>query len=375
MMRVCVLLPVLDAYKGANHLPLLAALPDVEFTILTSRTRPSGPALPPNVAVETLGGRLGFYEYGCSDFLFARAVMRRYPPAHAFWKKFDVLHINQAMGPALLRLRGTGIPICFFIHHPVSADLQTALEESRGLERLRWRAKYALLIRWQRKFCRTLPHVATVSRTSADRIAADYGCDRGKVHLVPNGVDGTLFTQGSSDADFDVGAVGSFVHPRKGFRYLAEAYRRLTAQGLRAADVGRRTDEQRAVLAAIPGVRVFGTVPEEELIRCMQRCAALLSTSLYEGFGLSIIEALACGRPAFAFGGGAVPEILAPIDPSLVVPPRDVSALVARVTKFLRLPMEEKRQRGERYRAAVLERYSLARSAVALRALYERLRA
>src|SRR4051812_26581888 len=115
-MRVCLLIPALDAFKGANHLPLLAAMPDIDFTILTNRVKPESPDLPPNVRVETLHARLGSYYYGVSDALFARAVLRTYPADHSFWKQFAVIHINQTMGPALLRLQSTGVPLLFFIH-------------------------------------------------------------------------------------------------------------------------------------------------------------------------------------------------------------------------------------------------------------------
>lgn len=347
-------------------------MPDVQFTILTNRMKPADAALPPNVAVETLHARLGPYYYGCADYLFGRAVLRIYPTTHSFWKQFDVLHLNQTMGPALLQLQKTGIPLCLLIHHPVSADLAVALEESSFFEGLRWRAKYALLLAWQKRFCRVLTNIVTVSHTAADRIAADYGCDRSKIRVVPNGVDGSVFAPGDlRSASYDVAAVGAFIHPRKGFRYLLEVYRSLIARGFRIADVGRRSDAQLQALKALPGVTVFGTVPEEELLRVMRDSAVLLSTSLYEGFGLSLIEALSCGRPAFAFDAGATKEVLSPIDAALIVPIRDADALVVRVQSFLALSAEEREKKGREYRERVLAGYSLAQAAAALHSLYE----
>lgn len=375
MVRVCLLTPALDAFKGGNHLPLLAALPEVEFTILTSRMKPADAAVPPNIHVECISARLGPYYYGFSDWRFARAVLRRHPADDPFWNAFDVLHLNQTMGPALLELRKTNTPILFFIHHPVSADLAIAVQESSMTEGWKWRLKYALLRHWQRRFVREIRHVATVSHTAAERIATDYRCDITKIHIVPNGVDPELFIPGDcGTSDFDVIAVGSFVHPRKGFRYLAEAYRLLSGRGCRMADVGRRSPDQRQELSSIPGVRVFGTVPEEQLLSLLRRSAIPVSTSLYEGFGLSLIEALSCGRPAFAFEGGAVREVLDTIDPALVVPARDTAALVQRVTDFLALPLRERAERGEMYRDRVLHLYSLERSARILGELYDRLR-
>ncbi|MBI2636130.1 glycosyltransferase family 4 protein [Candidatus Peregrinibacteria bacterium] len=370
-MRVCILTTVLDAYKGGNHLPLLSALPEVQFTILANRTKPEHHDLPENVRVEILHARIGQYYFGCADRLFALAVIRRHPPHHAFWKQFDVIHLNQTMGPALLALRKTGVPLCFFIHHPVSADLGIALQESSFLEGLFWRMKYFFLLRWQKRFCRTLPHVVTVSRTAAERIAADYGCDATRIHIVPNGVDtGQFVPNNDALSEFDVIAVGAFIHPRKGFRYLIDVYRRLSERGLKIADVGRRSAGQQKILRDIPNVRIFGTVRQEALVDLMRRSAVLISTSLYEGFGLSLIEALACGRPAFAFDAGAVGEVLSPIDPSLVVPIRDTAGLAARVIRFLQLPPAERAERGRGYRDAVTRLYPQKQSANRLRELY-----
>lgn len=373
-MRVCVLTPFLDVFKGGNHLPLFRALPDVQFTVLTGNVHPKDAALPANVRVMKLEGRLGSYYYGFADRRFAREVLRTYPAGHPFWKDFDVLHLNQTLHPSLLTLQESGVPLLYAVHHPVTVDLGAALGECSPVEGLLWRARYHSLICWQRRICREAPHVMTVSQTVAARLQDDYTCDPAKISIVPNGVDGERFTSAADRTpEFDVIAVGSFLHPRKGFRYLIETYRALAQDKVRIADVGKRSHEQRALLADIPGLTTFDTVSDAEITSLIQRSSVLLSTSLYEGFGLSLIEALACGRPAFAFDAGAVSEVLSPIDPSLVVPLRDCDALVRRVREFLALSPEERRRRGERYREEVLKRYSLEASADALRVVYARL--
>ncbi|MFH1443929.1 MAG: glycosyltransferase family 4 protein [Candidatus Peregrinibacteria bacterium] len=373
-MRICVLTSFLDVFKGGNHLPLFRALSDTQFTILTSSVRPHDAVLPPNVRVVELKARLGSYYYGFADWRFAHTVLRTYPPSHAFWKQFDILHLNQTLGPQFTRLTQTGVPVLYAVHHPVTADREVACAETSGLQKLAWRVKYFFLVRWQRHLCRTLPHVMTVSRTVQERLSSDYDIPSEKISIVPNGVDGERFVfAGEREPEFDVIAVGSFLHPRKGFRYLLDAYAALTKGGARIADVGKRSPLQRAELEKITGVRIFGTVSDTEITSLIQRSTTLISTSLYEGFGLSLIEALACGRPAFAFDAGAVREVLSPIDPSLVVPLRDSDALVQRVQEFLGLPSEERQRRGARYREEVVGRYSIQMSADALREAYARL--
>lgn len=373
-MRICILTTVLDPFKGGNHLSLFASLPDTEVTILCNRSKVQPSDLPPGVTVVTIPSRLGPYYYGCSDLFFARSVLRAYPVHSAFWQQFSVIHLNQVMGPALRHLPACGVSVLFFIHHPVTADRCVAVAETRGIQSLLWRLRYALLVRWQRSMCRAASHVATVSYTMKQHIAADYGCLPEKISVVPNGVDAQVFHPGGSNSPTaDIISIGSFIHPRKGFRYLLETYRELSKRGKRIDDVGRRSDEQRKALSAISGVTVYGTLSQEALLARMQSAAVLISTSLFEGFGLSLIEALSCGRPAFAFAVGAVSEVLSPVDPSLVIPPRDTHAMVTAVCTYLDLPVAEQQRRGAAYCKAVHQHWSIEQASDALRSLYEKI--
>jgi glycosyltransferase involved in cell wall biosynthesis len=318
-----------------------------------------------------LHAKLGPYYYGFADHFFAKAVIKKYPVQDKFWKQFDVIHCNQTMGLPLLQLQKTGIPMVYMVHHPVTADREISVAESHGFTALNWKLKYWLLVHNQRYLCRKLPNLATVSHTVAKRLVADYGCEEAKITVIPNGIDLEVFCPDTQEEpEFDVVALGSFIHPRKGFPYLVEVYKALAGKGLRIADVGRRSDEQRSLLKNVAGIAVMGTVPEETLLRVLQKSKVLVSTSLYEGFGLSMIEALACGRPAFVFDAGATGEVLHDIDPSLLSPIRNVDHLVQNICLFLRLSQTEQQRRGEEYRRAVREHYSLQHSAACLRRFY-----
>lgn len=372
-MRVCILSQSLDAYKGGNHLPLLAACPNTEFTVLTNRTKPKNPDLPKNVSVLTLNERIGSYYYGFADYLYAHYVLKKYPPSDPFWQQFDVIHLNQTMGTKMLELIKSGVPVLYSVHHPVTADLEVAVAESSFLEGLKWRAKYALLVRWQKKLCRKIPHVMTVSNTSSKRLQNDYQCPAKNIHVVYNGVDGTVFPLGKDDAQYDTIALGSFIHPRKGFPYLAEVYKKLSAEGKKIADVGRRSQEQQEILFTIPGVTMFGMIEQDQLVSLVQDSKTLVLTSLYEGFGLSIIEALSTGRPPFPFDVGAVSEVLRPIDESLISPARDADVVAQKILEHLSLSVAERKNRGQKYRDIVLQMYSIEKAGQSLEVLYTKI--
>nr|UXE44919.1 D-inositol-3-phosphate glycosyltransferase [uncultured bacterium] len=59
-------------------------------------------------------------------------------------------------------------------------------------------------------------------------------------------------------------------------------------------------------------VRFLGRITDEQKVSLLQRCAAYLQTSVYEGFGVAAAEAMACGAPVIATRAGTLPEVLGP---------------------------------------------------------------
>ena len=263
-MNVCILDPILDVFKGGNHLSLFAACKDTQFTIVTNRTNPKSPDLPSNTKVITLNKRSGPFYYGFAHFLYAHYLLKKYPVSSKFWKQFDLIHLNQTLSPQLKKLNKTGVPVLYSIHHPVSVDRMIAIKESTFLEGLRWRARYALLRKWQKMLCRKMPNIMTVSNSSSNQIKKDYKCKNKNINVVYNGVDGDIFTLGNKETNYDVIALGSFIHPRKGFKYLEKIYKELSSKGYCIADVGRRSNEQQNILNSIPNVTTFGTIDQDK---------------------------------------------------------------------------------------------------------------
>ena len=68
-----------------------------------------------------------------------------------------------------------------------------------------------------------------------------------------------------------------------------------------------------------------GTVPDEELVRLYNDAIALVFPSLYEGFGLPVVEAFACGTPVIASNAASIPEVAG--DAAILFDPKDADAL------------------------------------------------
>src|SRR4029077_17544730 len=119
-------------------------------------------------------------------------------------------------------------------------------------------------------------------------------------------------------------AVGT-VEPRKNYPRLLAAYRRLRSRpGALPMVIGRRAGVPQLVIAggpgwaygdtlqkikAEPGVRYLGHVDEPTLASLYESASVLAFPSLYEGFGLPLLEAMAQGVPAVIGKSGALPEL------------------------------------------------------------------
>ena len=110
-------------------------------------------------------------------------------------------------------------------------------------------------------------------------------------------------------------AVGD-IHPRKNLPALAEAVQ--TVGGVELAVAGMAGHGGAAILKGL-GARALGRVSDDDLADLYAAAAVTVYPSLYEGFGLPVIEAMACGSPVVASDRGAIPEVAG--DSAILVEP------------------------------------------------------
>ncbi len=168
--------------------------------------------------------------------------------------------------------------------------------------------------------------VITVSKTSKADLVAALGVDPDRIRVVTN-VPAPAFAP-RPDADTRVRVrfgldryclyVGD-VHPRKNLASLAQAIARLDgANQLQLAIVGRAGHRGDQIIAA-SGARWLGPLGDDDLADLYSAAAVTCYPSLYEGFGLPVIEAMACGSPVVASNRGAIPEVAG--DAAILVAP------------------------------------------------------
>ncbi len=219
--------------------------------------------------------------------------------------------------------------------------------------------------------------VVTPSRFTAEEVAELFDFPIERTRAIPNGVDSHAFRPLLPDEIAPIRArhgdfvLGVGLHaPRKNLERLVEAVSRLPE--LRLILVGRPSNGAASLLDTIDQCKMvdrtihLARVSHAELVGLMNAARVLAVTSLYEGFGLTVLEGMACGVPVVCSNASSLPE--AGGDAALYVDAKDPEAIADAINRVVSSPelTEELRTRGIEHARAC----SWDRSAAVLRALY-----
>jgi alpha-maltose-1-phosphate synthase len=226
----------------------------------------------------------------------------------------------------------------------------------------------AITARIQRE--RTLADHLLAPSDFVARCLLEHGVEPEKIVRLPFGAD--VPEDGGNgerrDGVFRALFVGQ-LGPRKGVRYLLEAWRRLALQNAELVLIGGAGPADRHLLQSYRGVcRWIGQVPRADARRWFECSDVFLFPSLAEGSALVTYEAMAAGLPVITTpNSGSV--VRDGID-GFIVPPRDVEALQERLLFLYRAP-EARQQLGGCGRALIAERYTWRHYRERLRAVYQ----
>ena len=294
----------------------------------------------------------------------------------------DLVDSHFALYALLPLLVGTFAPRCHIVHFhgPWAAES----EHSLGQRGARIRAKHLL----EQLVYRRAAALITLSHAFADVLTTSYGIPRERIHVIPPGVELDLFVPADRAAarrslglpeDAWIAAAVRRLDPRMGLDVLVEAWAEVRARFPERklllviggdGHEGPRLQSRVEQLGLAEVVRFTGRLSDSELVAVNQAADVFgVPSTALEGFGLVVLEALACGTPVIVTNVGGLPETVRALDPSLVVPPGDAQALAARLAAALdgAAPLPS-RDRCRRY----AEGFSWAESARRHNEVYER---
>jgi glycosyltransferase involved in cell wall biosynthesis len=297
-------------------------------------TAPSAPSSPARGALR----RVERFVRGATRVHAATAALRGAAYARSVGRRrLDAFHAFMYRAPAVV----PAVPVI-----PVVYDLShIRYPEFHPASRVRWMAPVA-------DACHAAPAVHTISAFTAGEIAREFGVAPARIHVVPPAVsavfrdparadDGALRRLGLDRDGFALTV--STLEPRKNLATLLDAYGRLPAAAqarlplvvVGAAGWGdvRLADHP---LVRAGAVRPAGYVSDAELAGLYRAARVMLYPSIYEGYGMPVIEALAAGAPVVASDAASMPEALA--GAGRLVAPRDVDGWTAALRAALDRP-------------------------------------
>jgi glycosyltransferase involved in cell wall biosynthesis len=222
--------------------------------------------------------------------------------------EFDVLHY-----PLTVPTPGTQAPTVVTLHDTQHRDLPEFFGPARRSFR---RIAYD-------RAARSAAAVIVTSEFVRDRAVELLELDPARVHVIPQAIDHTVFRLGDEEPE-PIVLYPARPWPHKNHTRLLEAFAtlRVTRPQLRLILTGGGLER----LEPLPeGVENLGAVTSEHLASLYRRAACLVYPSLYEGFGLPVLEAMACGCPVAASNAGAIPEVAG--DAAVLFDATDVEAM------------------------------------------------
>lgn len=212
---------------------------------------------------------------------------------------------------------------------------------------LRFRSWYKLLLG---QLGPRVPLVLTVSNFSKSELTRHFGCDAERVrvttegfeHILRQNPDPRVLEKHRLRSKRYVLAVSSRT-PNKNFGLIIQAVQRLAQPDFEVVVAGGFDSRvfEGVRLPELPFLRSVGYVTDAELRALYEHAALFVYPSLYEGFGIPAIEAMACGCPVVASNAASVPEVCG--DAAVYVSPDDADGLARTIERLMTDPAERER--------------------------------
>jgi glycosyltransferase involved in cell wall biosynthesis len=226
-------------------------------------------------------------------------------------------------------LRAVRQPIVAITHHPLSFEPDLTEERRRALHA----GEAAALA--------VATTIIVSSPTTRAVLSAEFGVASERIVVAEPGTARVARAKGG-EGDPMILAVGA-ITPRKGYDILVEALHRVADRSWKAVIVGSPTRDPAAAAALVARIAsrdlsrrvvLTGEVDDARLAELYDQADVFVLSSLYEGYGMALTEAMAYGLAIVSTTGGAAAETV-PDGAALKVPPGDASGLAGALGRLL----------------------------------------
>ena len=263
---------------------------------------------------------------------------------HILKNNYDLVIDNQSISYAMEYIQII-TPLIEVIHHPITMDLKHDLETNNNfiykISRFRW---YSFL-KMQKKVAPLLKNIVTVSRSSKRDIITDFKVKSENISVIHNAVDSNIFRPypeiermphrliTTASADVPLKGLDFTLHA---LALLVEEFEDIQLLVIGASREGGHTERLIKKLNLNKRVTFKTGITKDEIAQEYARSSVAIVSSLYEGFGYPVAEAMSCSTPLVATDVASIPEITD--DFAILIPPKNSIAISDSVKKIFLEP-------------------------------------
>ena len=287
---------------------------------------------------------IDFYEF-FSTFFGGFPEMRTFGErAKEFLDKnyhYDIVIDNQSISYGMLEIQKK-FPLVEIIHHPITKDYKFELQSNSGfmyrLSRHRW---YSFL-KMQKRVAPQLKKIVTPSINSLKDIASDFNVNKENINVINNGLDIDIFipykeikrnpTKLITTASADV-ALKGLDYTLKSLASLVNDFPEISLLVIGKMKKGGHTFRLIDELGIKDKVFFKTSLTKEEIAKEYASSSIAIVSSLYEGFGYPVIEAMSCEIPLIATNVSSIPELVD--DYAKLIPSKNTNELSNAIRSIL----------------------------------------
>ena len=278
-------------------------------------------------------------------------------------KNYDAVIDNQSISFGMIDIQKSK-PLIEIMHHPISKDYFYDLKFARGLVQRLSKMRWFSFLKMQKKVAKQIKVVVTPSLNSKQDIHHDFKVPMQNIKVIPNGIDFNTFCSLPNIVPRANGVIttASADVPLKGLDFSLHAIARLKSEypDINLTVIGSpraegHTERLIKKLKLEEQVSFKTNLTKEEITHEYANSSVAVVSSLYEGFGFPVGEAMACATPLVATNVASIPEITGSF--AQLIPAEDAEAIYLGIKNIFQSPQKYKIQ-AELGREHIIENFN-----------------
>ncbi len=230
---------------------------------------------------------------------------------------YDLVIDNQSLSYGMIDIQKR-LPFIEIIHHPITFDYKYELASSKKIKYRISRYRWYSFLKMQKKVAPNIKRIITPSKSSREGIVSEFKCNKENITVINNGLDTDEFSpeDNSKRREHRLITTASADVPLKGLDFSLKALKKLKKDFpnihlvvIGSIKKGGHTEKLIKKLGIDNDVIFKSNLTKNEIKKCYSKSSIAIVSSLYEGFGYPVIEAMSCEVPLIATNVSSIPEL------------------------------------------------------------------